>query len=176
MPIGYIPLPMVGAIVPDGTGTGNNPPQPAREVSTAAQTTNTAKVSQVKWKFDAATDEHLFWVFQLPGNYASGGTLRGKCKAASATTGNMVWKASSVCPIEGVTDDDAAVFDAAVTATVAAPATQGHETSFTIALGMINAQANRKIIVMLGRDADNGADTMSGDAELTGLTFEYVTT
>ena len=86
MATGFIAL-FPGGIAPDGSGSGNNTAALSYEVSAAVQTTNTPKATQLKLLFDGATDEHWLFSFLLPGNYASGGTLRGKVKFTSAITG-----------------------------------------------------------------------------------------
>jgi len=163
-----------GGVAPDGSGTGNNTAALSYEVSGAAQTTNTPKVSQLKLLFDGATDEHWMFSFVLPGNWVSGGTLRGIVKFTSATTGNAIMKAGQVSTVDSSTDDDALTFAAAdVSASIAAPATQGQTVTFTIALTTTNMAANRKIVVFVGRDPDNASDTITTDLELLVLQCEY---
>lgn len=175
MPTGYAILPLNGATFPDASGAGNTPASPAREISGASQTANSPKVTQVVWDFDAAVDEHVFWAFILPGNYQSGGKLRLHYKMLSAVAGNVVWKAAAAIAVLENTDDGALVFDAVVTAVSVVPGTQGQEKEVELTLTMTNAAANRKIVAMVGRDADHASDTAAGDARLTGATFEYVT-
>jgi hypothetical protein len=169
-----LPLPLEQATLPDGTGTGNNPPELIREVSTGTQTTNTPKRTRTFAKFDAATDEHLEWGRSLPADYVSGGTLRGKWKAATATTGAVMWKGGICFTTDGATVDSAIVFTAADAAAAAtAPGTLGQTGEFTIPLTMTGAAANREFTVFLGRDADHASDTMAGDAVLVSLRLEY---
>ena len=172
----YIPLSLEGARPADGTGSGNAAPAPALEVSATAQTTNSPKVLQLVYYFDAAADEHLEWTFMMPGDYSSGGTLRIKAKAFSATTNDMVWKAAIAPITDSSTDDDATVFNTVGTVTLAAPGTQGQTITGTIALTVTGVSANRKVTIFIGRDADNAADTMAGDAVLVAATLEYTPT
>lgn len=166
-----------GGVGPDGTGSGNDSAALTMDVSAGTQTTNTPKATALKLAFGDAVDQHWMFNFLLPGDYASGGTLRGKLKMETATTGNVIMKAGQVTTIDGSTDDDAVVFAAGdLSAAIAAPGTQGQTVEFTIALTATNMAANRKIALFIGRDQDNGSDTMTGKAELVGLNFEYVTT
>ena len=175
MPTGYIVL-FPGGYAPDGTGTGNNQAALSLEVSAAAQTTNTPKATFPKLLFDGATDEHWLFSFLIPGNYASGGTLRGKIKFTSATSGDAIMKAGQVTTVDGSTDDDALAFAAVdLSASITAPGTQGQVVEFTITLTTTNIAANRKCVLFIGRDPDNASDTIASDLELLALTFEYVT-
>jgi hypothetical protein len=172
-----VTLRIEAATPPDGTGTINNPPEIIREVSTGTQTANTPKVTRTYAKFgdDTIGDQHLEWGFMMPSNWASGGTIRLKWKAADGiTSGNVIWKAAASVTTDSSTDDDASVFNAAVLgAASAAPATQGQSKEVTIALNTTGFAANRWITVFIGRDADNASDTLVGNAILMGAQFEY---
>lgn len=165
-----------GGLAPDGSGTGNNTAALSYEVSAAAQTPNTPKAAQLKLLFDAATDEHWLFSFLMPGDYVSGGTLKGIIKFTSAITGNAIMKAGQVSSVNSSTDDDVLAFTAGdLSASIAAPGTQGQTIAFTITLTATNIAANRKIVMFIGRDADNASDNAAGDVELLTLNFEYTT-
>lgn len=176
MATGYITLPIPGGIAPDGSGSGNNPATPEVMISSGTQTTNSPKVTRVWLLFDPTTDEHWMWAFTLPGDYASGGTLRLTWSTKGTSTSTLVWKAAAAIQVTGTTDSDAAVFDTVVTVTGTPSATQGVQTQNTVALTMTNAAANRPCVIMVGRDPDNGSDTNANDACLQEVTFEYTTT
>jgi hypothetical protein len=163
------------ATVPDGTGTGNNPPELAREISTGTQTANTPKATTTVAKFDAGVDEHLIWEDLLPATWTAGGMLRFKWRAATATTGTVIWKAGMVFSIDGSTNDTTVIYPAADLASAsAAPGTLGWLTEITITLTMTNAAAGRLLRLFVGRDADHASDTMAGDAILVSpILFEY---
>ena len=176
MPTGYIIL-FPGGIAPDGTGTGNNTAALSYEVSAATQTTNTPKATQLKLLFDGTTDEHWLFSFLTPGDYSSGGTLRGTVKFTSATTGAAIMKGGQSTSVDSSTDDDALTFAAGdLSASISAPGTQGQTIGFTIALTTTNMAVNRKIVVFIGRDPDHASDTITTDLELLALNFEYTTT
>ena len=173
MSVGYLNL-FPGGLAPDGSGTVNNTAALSYEVSGAGQTSNTPKATQLKLLFDGTTDEHWLFSFLLPGNYASGGTLRGTVKFTTATSGTAVMKAGQVTSIDSSTDDDALAFVAAdESSAISAPGTQGQTIGFTIVLTATNMAANRKIVVFIGRDPDNASDDIATDLELLGLNFEY---
>ena len=173
MPTGYFTL-FPGGIAPDGSGSGNNTAALSYEVSTGTQTTNTPKSTGLKLLFDGTTDEHWLFSFLIPGDYSSGGTLRGTVKFTSATSGTAIMKGGQGTSVDSSTDDDALVFAAAdVSASISAPGTQGQTIGFTIALTATSMAANRKIVVFIGRDPDNASDTITTDLELLALNFEY---
>jgi hypothetical protein len=173
MATGYIQL-FPGGTGTDGTGSGNNTAALSVEVSAATQTTNTPKVTQQKLLFDGATDEHWTFQIQIPGDYASGGTLRGVVKFTSATSGTARMKAGQVTTVNSSTDDDALVYVAAdLSGDITAPGTQGQSVQFTIALTTTNMAANRKCCLFIGRDPDHANDTITTDLELVSLMLEY---
>lgn len=175
MATGFVQL-FPGGVGSDNTGSGNNSAALSLDVSTGTQTTNTPKATALKLLFDATTDEHWTFSIQTPGDYASGGTLRGHVKFTSATTGNAIMKGGQVSTTDGSTDDDAVVFAAAnVSASIAAPATQGQTVQFTISLTTTNMGAEKLMRLFIGRDPDNASDTATGDVELMDLMLEYVT-
>jgi hypothetical protein len=174
MAVGYVVL-FPGGHAPDGSGTINNTAALSYEVSTGTQTTNTPKVTRLKLLLDPTTDEH--WMFQLkmPGDYASGGTIRGQIGVNAVSPGNVIMKGGISESTGNRTDD---LFLAAdVSSAIAMPGTAQQGTEFTIALTMTSIAANDEVVLFVGRDADNVSDTVNAnDAELTSLNFEYTTT
>lgn len=165
---GVIHLPVLYGIAPDTTGTGNGSARPEKVVSSAAQTANTPKASVVQLLFDSATDQHWFWCFGLPDDYAAAGELRLHW-GAKVASGDIVWKA-------GVArgDLDSSAFLAADSSgAVAVPSTVGATKATTIPLTVTGVTAGATIVVFVGRDADAGSDTAAGDATLLDAFFEY---
>ncbi|MGE3835240.1 MAG: hypothetical protein AB7H43_10685 [Acidimicrobiia bacterium] len=176
MATGHVILPVAGAYLPDGSGSGNAAARPTRTISSGTQTTNSAKVTLDELLFDPSTDQHAFWAFTLPSDYASGGTLR-LTFSTRGTSANVVrWKAAAGILIPGTTDGDALVFDTVVGVDGTPSTTQGVTTQVTVALTMTNGAANRPIVIMVGRDPDHANDTNANDAVLVAATFEYLTT
>lgn len=175
MATGRIILPIPGGLAPDGSGTGNNAAAPGVVVSGGTQTTNSPKATYHYLAFDPTTDEHWLWAFELPGDYASGGTLRLKFTNAGTSTNGVTWKAATAIAVSGTTDLDAIVFDTVVTANATPNATTGVPVEATLTLTMTNASANRQMVLMVGRDPDNASDTNASDMRLVGATLEYTT-
>lgn len=168
-----IVLPIPGGVWPDGT-TGNVAMRPEKIKSAGTAPTNGPSVFYVHLLADQSTDQHWMWTFVLPGDWVSGGTLRFKW-GAKVTTGNVIWKAAQSSATDSSTDmDTSSVFDTVVTtAATAVPGTVGQVKELTLTLTGTGMAANREMIVMIGRDADNASDTAAGDATLDSLIFEY---
>ncbi len=168
-------------LFPGGFGTDNATVSQTAALSYDASATagsgNVPKSYALKLLFDATTDEHWMFSIQTPGDYASGGTLRGHVKFTSATSGAAIMKGGQVSTTDGSTDDDATAYVAAdLSSSVSAPGTQGQTVEFTIALTMTNAGAEKLMRLFIGREPDNASDTATGDVELMDLMFEYTTT
>ena len=164
-------LPVAAAQVPDGT---TNNAAPALQVYKGS---NTAPARfGLRAAFDAATDEHLWWTFQVPDNYASGGTLR-LLWAANTTSNSVVWGAS----IGAVTAGDTDTYlehaqDTATTATTSVNTTEARRVvETTITPSTDSMAADDLVTVLVYRDANNGSDTCTVDAELLSVVLEYTT-
>jgi hypothetical protein len=160
-------------IAPDGTGTINTPATPELVVSSGTQTTNTPKLTYGTWLFDQSTDEHVICRGRLPSNWSSGATLK-ILYTAKATSGDVIWKAG-IAPLTASADDlDAAVFLAADLGTAnTVPATQGHFKEVSITLTTTGLAAGDFVVLFIGRDADNGSDTLAADAVLVDFELIY---
>jgi len=181
MATGYIHLDLAGAVPADGTGTDNDPPVAAVNVSSAAQTAGTPKQTQVQWLCAGATGQvkALMWTFLMPGDYSSGGTIRAECKYDNNTAANFVL-IGGIAPVTtaSTNDNTGPVFNAQdASAATAVPGTTGLTAQVTIALTVTNVAANRKVTVFVGRDPDHGSDTAStGNLILIACSLEYTTT
>jgi hypothetical protein len=120
--------------------------------------------------FDDGTDEDAVFNGFLPANYNSGGlTVTLVWMSTGAVVGNVVWLASFERHDDGGLDLDGDSFAATQTATEACDGTNGATTytdiTFTDAqIDGLNASESFRLKVT--RDANAGADTMVGDAEL----------
>ncbi len=113
----------------------------------------------------------------MPADYASAPTAVVSWKAASATSGGVVWDVRLAAVTTGdATDVDAKAFGSANTATGTAPATAGYllDTSITLT-NADSVAAGDFVVVRLARAAADGSDTATGDAEVVGLALTYVT-
>jgi hypothetical protein len=133
----------------------------------------------VQLLFDPTTDEHAYWTFRMPANYASGPVLKLQWKA-NATTGDVVWvgRLAAITPADADTPNEKALASANST-TTSVNATEARrlvETSITLT-NADNVAAGDEVTLLVHRDADNGSDTLnSNDAELVTVTLEYTTT
>lgn len=173
MATGYVELPVWAGVAPDGTDSENAPATPSKVVSSGSQTANSPKATFIRLLFSASADQHWMWPFLLPGNYASGGTLRATWSTIGTSSTDVRMKAAAAIGVVGTTDMDVIVFDTVVTEDWTPSTTQGVQTQLDLPLTMTNAAANRPIIVMVGRDV---ADSNANVASLEELIFEFVTT
>jgi hypothetical protein len=116
--------------------------------------------------FDDATDESAVFVSIIPeaASLGSGLKIRLHWMATTATSGNVVWDVS----LERMTTDlDSDSFDTIASGTAAANGTSGILTVTEITLTTIDSvTAGDGFRIKVTRDANNGSDTMTGDAEL----------
>lgn len=120
--------------------------------------------------FDASTAESAIFGAELPRHYAGGGITATYVWAGStATSGNVVWQGAFERG-DTATDIDADSFATANSATGAASGTSGAPTytsiAFTSGAQMDSLAAGESFRFKVTRDAANGSDTMTGDAEL----------
>jgi hypothetical protein len=126
------------------------------------------------WAFNAASDSFVDFRAVMPQAYSGGGiTCRIIWGAFSAGAGDVVWNIA----FRSI-EDDAEDIDASHTYTVnavtdTAPSTAGEYTAasitFTDGADMDNVDAGDPFILRISRDANNGSDTMGGNAELVGI-------
>ena len=144
------------------TALDNQPP------STAFATLDTRNSIAVL-DFDDATDESAVFVGIIPegASLGSGLKIRLHWMATTATSNNCVWDVS----LERMTTDlDSDSFDTIASATAAANGTSGILTVTEITLTTIDSvTAGDGFRLKVTRDANNGSDNMSGDAELVAV-------
>ncbi len=172
MATGSISLTPGSAILPDGS-TSNLAPGIARVKSSASA----PSPYFLQLLYDPAADERCTWQFRMPADYASGLTAVVSWKAASATSGDVVWDVRIAAVTAGdATDVDAKGFGSANTATGTAPATAGYlvDTSVTVT-NADSVAAGDFVVVRLARNGSSGSDTASGDAECVSLGITYTT-
>lgn len=123
--------------------------------------------------FDASADESAIFTAVLPRHYAGGGiTITLIWSATSATSGDVIWN-TAIERMDTGTDIDADSFATANAATATTGATSGTPAYTTVAhtsgAQMDSLAAGEAFRLKVTRDADNGSDTMTGDAELLGI-------
>jgi hypothetical protein len=127
--------------------------------------------------FDAATEEAVFFRFRAL-NYGSGNlTVSVYWYADTASSGNVIWGAA-IAAITPDTDSQDIETDSLATASTVTDAHLGttgqrlHQCSITVS-NLDSLAANDDVALRFYRDADDGSDTMTGDAILVGLVVSY---
>lgn len=163
-------LPPGAAILPDGSASNL-----AAGMSRRQGTEANPKKHFLTLDYAGATNvEHAWWAFRLPADYVSGGTLK-ILWMANATSGNCKWQArvGAITPADADTPLEHAQA-AAATVTTAANATEARRlVESAITLTMDSAAAGDLIFLALLRDPTDAADTLTVDAEVIAVTFEY---
>lgn len=161
----------IAAAQPPDNSTGNA--APALQVYKG---TNVAPARfGLRAAFDAATKEHLWWIFRLPADYVSGGTVRLLWAANAMTIVSCVWGVS----VGAITPADVDTYlehaqAAATTATTSVDTLENRRViSTSISPAMDSAVAGDFISLLVFRDAANVNDTLLVDAELLAVTLEY---
>ncbi len=168
-----INLPPSSGVLPDGS-SGNAAPALTRRQGSESN----PKKHFITADFDASTDEHLWFYFRMPANYASAPLVK-ILWMANATSGNVVWgsRLGAVTPADADTPIEHAEA-AATTATTGVNATEARrlvETSITLA-NLDSVAPGDLVFLLVYRDADNGSDTCSVDTELINVALDYTTT
>lgn len=174
MATGYILLSPGAATLPDGS-TNNIPCGVTRRQGSQA----TRKVHALTLDFDGAgAVEGAWWVFEVPGDYASGGTLEILWTANTTSAQNVKWQAQvgAITPADADTPLEHALA-AAATVTTSVNTTEANRlVTSSITLTMDSAAANDLIELVLFRDSGDGSDTCTVDASVWSCTFSYTTT
>jgi hypothetical protein len=127
--------------------------------------------------FDASTDEAAYFFFRAV-SYGSGNlTVTVDWYADTANTGDVVWGAqlAAITPDTDTQDVETKAFATANTATDSHLGTTGqrlHRASITVS-NLDSIAANDWCCLKLYRDADNAADTLSGDCSVVAVAVSY---
>jgi hypothetical protein len=130
--------------------------------------------------YDAASDEAAFWEFRAV-NYASGNvTVSVDWYADTATSGDVVWEVqlAAITPNSDTQDVETKALATANSATDTHLGTTGqrlHRIDVTVS-NLDSLAADDAVWVRIARDANNAADTMTGDALLVGAMVSYLST
>jgi hypothetical protein len=124
--------------------------------------------------FDDSVDESALWLDVMPVRYAGGGiTVEIEFAATSATSGDVVWTAALERIGAESQDLDADGFASAKTVTATVSSTCGKtkmaSIAFTDGAEMDSVAAGNTFRLQITRDANNAADTATGDAELVAV-------
>lgn len=177
MATGTIPLMPAGAVLPDGSASNAAPATTRVQGSEASP-----KKHYLALAYDAATDEHAWWTFRMPANYASAGTVKLQWQANATTATTVRWgvKIGAVTPADADTPNE----HAQATATTAASSTNTTEAnrltevSIDCSANLDSVAAGDLVFLVIYRDADgtSGTDDLAVDAALVAAAFEYTTT
>lgn len=173
MATGTVLLAPGAAILPDGSTDNVGAGMSRRQGSQTGK-----KVHYLTLDFDGAgsTLEHAWWVFRMPADYSSGGTLKIQWHA-NGTSNAVKWQAQ----VGAITPDDADTplehaLGAAATVTTNVNTTEARRlTESSITLTMDSAAAGDLVELVVFRDPADGSDTSTADAELVMAAFEYTT-
>lgn len=135
----------------------------------------TTKPLSAELLFDAATDEGRMWVWQAASIPQSGDPyLRIFYRMASANTGAAVVMVAQVAALSSGDVYTGKVFAAANSSTITVPDAAVTLTSADIPLTYMDSLADGDVVcLVLYRDANDAADTASGDLILTGARVVY---
>jgi hypothetical protein len=129
--------------------------------------------------FDAGTDEAAFWKFSAD-EYGSGNlTLRIVWYADSASSGDVIWDAQIACitPDTDSQDVETKSLATANSVTDSHLGTTGqrlHAATITIS-NTDSIAADDVVWLRVNRDANNGSDTLTGDAIIILMVVSYTT-
>lgn len=130
------------------------------------------------YSFDAGGTEGIMWVVPHLPSYGSGNiTMKVLWYGDSATTGDVVF-GGAMAAIEPNVDTQDIETDAWATETTATDSHLGttaqrlHTVSITIS-NLDSVATGDYVVFRLQRLGGNGSDTMSGDAQVTGVVLEY---
>jgi len=127
--------------------------------------------------FDAASDEAAFWAVRAVSYGAGNVTVHVDWYADTATTGDVVWEVqlAAVTPDTDTQDVETKALATLNTVTDTHLGTVGqrlHRAIVTVS-NLDSLAANDDVWVRIARDANNAADTMTGDAVLALVTVSY---
>jgi hypothetical protein len=173
MATGQITLSPGAALTPDGTTTNLAPSLTRMKSSATAPAPYLFLLS-----FDATVEEWCSWQFRMPPDFASAPVAKVQWKAASATSGGVVWgvQLAAVTPADASNLTSAKAFATVNTASTTVPGTAGYlaETSITLT-NNDSLAAGDLVILRLSRVVADGSDTATGDADLIALGIQYTT-
>lgn len=116
---------------------------------------------------DDSTDESTFWQFKMPTNYANGTNVQVDVywSSAAATSGAAVIGAQYAAVASG-SEFDAPTLSTIASATTTTDSSANDVNTTTITLSSPSINADDLVSLKITRDADNGSDTLVGDARV----------
>ncbi len=120
--------------------------------------------------FDAATDESVQYHFPLTPDWTGNIDLDIRWRAA-ATSGDVVYAIQTACVADAETGDPSWNTASTVTDTAKGTTLQFNDAAMTT-ITVTGCAAGEELMFKFYRDADNGSDTMAGDAQLIWIRFK----
>ena len=162
------------------TGTVLLPVQSAKLAGAHITTPMVIEGAEGSWALlaDATTDEEAIFQFRMPTDYSSAPVLKITYSMASAVADQVVFACAVMALTIDTTDDlDTAAFDTVNTGTAdTVPGAAGRLGEVSITLTNADSAAAADLVLLrISRDANNGSDDATGDAELRAISLEYTT-
>lgn len=162
----------ISAALPASGATSNAAP----ELVTVESSGASPKVRFWEARFDSATNEHLWWAFELPSNYVGTPKVRLNWKA-NVTSGDVRWAAvvAAITPGDADTPNEKApaAENAQATTVNATEARRLVATEITLT-NADSMAAGDWVALCVYRDASDAGDTVNAnDAELVSVAFTY---
>lgn len=173
MATGTLNFPIQSAVPPDATA-GNMPPA----IRVVKGTEADPKKFFMAADFDPTTDNHLFWQFRMPFNYAGNPNVR-LAWFASALVGTARWgvRFAAITPGGGT---DTPIEKPWATATTTGDTADSGESNFMVATPLLNPSVDSAapgdlMWMHVYRDADgtSGTDDLAVVATLFNVIFDY---
>lgn len=164
----YYPLPIGAAMLFANSGAG------VPQLKSVQTTPGTPTPGYNAYGFNDTTVQSLYYQFAIR-KYGSGNLSLAARWSAAATSGNVVWAAQ----IAAITIGDAGAVSAkayatANTVTTAAAGSANTMNGSTITISNLDSIADADYVMLrFYRDAANGSDTMTGDADVYHLDLAY---
>lgn len=127
--------------------------------------------------FDGTTDELITWSFRMPGDYASGPTVKWQYSMASAITNNVAVRSQVMAAAATVNIDTDSYAAQDTSADSVVPGTAGLMKEISLALTNTDSlAAGSYISIQLGRKNATTGTNATGDMEVWAIALVYTTT
>lgn len=129
--------------------------------------------------YDQSTQETCYWTVACPQAFTAPFTTIIHMFGNAASTNATYWEVAveAVTPGDATDLDSTTSFDTVNTGNVGMPATQGYQTSLSVACtNGDSAAAGDYVRISVARDADNGSDNFAADAYVTLVELRDATT
>jgi hypothetical protein len=150
-------------------------PITAAELDTSTPPTAVIAANRMHLAFNDSSNQLVYYMFTMPPDYGSALKMV-VCQAAdTATSGTVAWKSNFFCLTSGdSTDVNSPSWSSANTLAFAVSGTAGYMTSGELTITNTDSLVAGDLVTFrFYRDSGSGSDTVSGTAELYGLSLTY---